>query len=97
MHLLITAGFMLALMAAPSDADAQNTPPKDDNETLCVPNRAPQRGTRRDGSRRPTVQCNLVKLERERERERRRQLGDLDTKPVAPIFTMLEKVSGTPQ
>jgi hypothetical protein len=93
MHLLITAGFMLALMAAPSDADPQNTPPKDDNETLCVPNRSPQRGTRRDGSRRPTVQCNLVKLERERQR----QLGDLDPKPMAPVFTMLEKVSGTPQ
>jgi hypothetical protein len=93
MHLLITAGFMLALMAAPSEADAQNTPPKDDTETLCVPNRAPQRGTRRDGSRRPTVQCNLVKLERERQR----QLRDLDPKPAAPVFTMLEKVSGTPQ
>ncbi len=95
MNLLLTAGFMLAMMAAPSDAEGQNTPPKDDSETLCVPNRSPQRGTRRDGSRKPTIQCNLVRADPDRDRER--TLRRDDGAAIGPSYASFDRSSGSPQ
>jgi hypothetical protein len=76
MQLMLMAGFVLAFGAA--SEDPQNTPPKSDTETMCVPNRAPQNGTRRGATRKPTVQCNLVNDDRNRDR----RLRGIDRDPV---------------
>lgn len=93
MQILTMAGFALALLV-PAEAEGQNTPPKDDTETLCVPNRSPQRGTRRDG-RKPTIQCNLVREDR---RERRpRPLRDDEGMPATATMVSYDRTAGSPQ
>jgi hypothetical protein len=90
MQILTMAGFVLAL-ALPAEAERQNVPPKDDTEVMCVPNRSPQR-TRRDGSPRPTIQCNLVRADRPK---RDRPLLEVEGMP-ANAMVSYERTSGAP-
>jgi hypothetical protein len=78
-HLRILA-VATALLAAPavhaqsqqSQPQPQSTPRVSESPGFdqCVPNRAPQTAASRRGGRKPTVQCNLVRLDRPRRFER---------------------------